>query len=157
GTFAGNPNLKPESSDTKSFGFVLTPTFLKGFNATVDWYEIQIDDVIRAINPTVILGNCAVTANPFACNLIHRTPGTGSISNSTTLGTGVDQLVRNSGTQAASGIDVEVNYRLDFDDIGLEGTGALALGMAGSYLDKFETNFGPGFDTFDCKGVFGLI
>ncbi len=157
GTFGGNPNLKPETADTKSFGIVLTPSFLKGFSATVDYYDIEISDTIRVINQPVLLGNCAVTGNPFSCGLIHRTAGTGTLANSTTLGAGVDSLTRNSGTQTASGVDVEVNYRLDLDNVGLEGAGGLSFGLIGSYLESFETNFGPGFDTFDCKGQFGLI
>lgn len=157
GTFGGNPNLKPETADTKSFGVVLTPSFLKGFNATVDYYDIQISDAIRVINQPVALGNCATTGNPFACSLIHRTAGTGSLSNSTTLGAGVDSVTRNSGTQTSTGVDVEVNYRFDLDMVGLDGSGALALGLVGSYLDSFETNYGPGFKTFDCKASFGVI
>jgi iron complex outermembrane recepter protein len=156
GTFGGNPNLKPESSDTKSFGFVFTPTFIKGFSGTVDYYDIEITDTIRVINQMVALGNCAVTGNPFACSLIHRSAGTGSLSNSAVLGAGVDSKPRNSGVQTSTGVDVEANYKFALDDVGL-GEGALALSFTGSYLESFETNFGAGFDTFDCKGMFGII
>lgn len=152
GPFSGNANLSPESSDTKSFGIVFTPTFLRGLNATVDYYEIEIDNQITIISQTAILGNCATTGNPFTCGLINRDPVTGVLSNSTTLGVGVDSQTRNSGTQNVSGIDVEVNYKLDLDD-----AGSLGLLFAGSYLDKIETNYGPGFETFDCKGFFGLV
>src|SRR3569833_2675893 len=39
GLFGGNPNLKPEESDTRSYGVVFTPTFIKGFSATVDYFD----------------------------------------------------------------------------------------------------------------------
>jgi iron complex outermembrane receptor protein len=152
GPFSGNANLKPETSDTKSFGLVFTPTFLTGFNATVDYYEIEIDNQITIISQTAIIGNCATTNNAFACGLINRDPVTGVLSNSTTLGVGVDSRTRNSGTQNVSGIDVEANYKLDLDD-----AGGLLLNFGGSYVDKLETNYGPGFDTFDCAGFFGLV
>lgn len=156
GTFSGNPNLKPESSDTVSFGFVLTPSFIKGFNGTVDYYDIEISDTITVINQVVIVGNCARTGAAFPCSLIHRDPVSGSLSNSTTLGVGVDSLVRNTGVQTSTGVDVELNYRLALEDIGLT-QGSFTVGFVGSYLESFETNFGPGFDTYDCKGLFGVV
>ncbi|MCE9522220.1 MAG: TonB-dependent receptor [Alphaproteobacteria bacterium] len=152
GPFSGNANLKPESSDTKSFGVVLTPSFLKGFNASVDYYDIKIDDTIRIISQTAILGNCAQTGNAFACSLVNRDPVTGALFNSATLGVGVDSQTRNSGTQTSKGIDVDVNYKLDLDD-----AGSLTLGVVGSYYDSAETNYGPGFETFECVGFYGLV
>jgi iron complex outermembrane recepter protein len=157
GPFAGNPNLKPESSDTESFGLVLTPTFLKGFSASVDYYNIEIEDQITIISQVAILGNCAQTNNPFSCSLINRDPLTGSIFNSTTLGVGVDSITRNAGTQKASGVDVEANYRLDFDDWDWKDAGSFSLAFVGSYLESIETDYGPGFDPFDCSGLYGLI
>jgi outer membrane receptor protein involved in Fe transport len=153
GPFAGNPNLKPETSDTVSFGAVLTPTFFKGFSASVDYYDIEIEDQITIISQTAILGNCAQTGNAFACSLINRDPVTGVIFNSTTLGIGVDSQTRNSGSQKASGIDVEANYRFDISDDG----GAFGLSFVGSYLESLETSYGPGFDAFDCAGFYGLV
>jgi len=153
GPFAGNPNLKPETSDTISFGAVLTPTFIKGFSASVDYYDIEIEDQITIISQTAILGNCAQTGNAFACSLINRDPVTGVIFNSTTLGIGVDSQTRNSGSQKASGIDVEANYRFDISDDG----GAFGLSFVGSYLESLETSYGPGFDAFDCAGFYGLV
>jgi len=36
GQFSGNPNLKPEQSDTYSFGIILTPSALPTFNLTLE-------------------------------------------------------------------------------------------------------------------------
>ncbi|MBL8780733.1 MAG: TonB-dependent receptor [Alphaproteobacteria bacterium] len=153
GRFSGNPDLKPETSDTVSFGAVLTPTFLKGFTASVDYYDIEIEDQITIISQTAILGNCAQTGNAFSCSLINRDPVSGAIFNSTTLGVGVDGLTRNSGTQTASGIDVEANYRFDISEAG----GAFGVQFMGSWLESLETSYGPGFDAFDCVGLYGLV
>ena len=153
GPFSGNANLKPESSDTISFGAVFTPTFFKGFSATVDYYDIEIEDQITIISQTAILGNCAQTGNAFSCGLINRDPVTGVLFNSTTLGVGVDSQTRNSGSQTATGVDVEVNYRFEISEPG----GSLALSFAGSYLESLETSYGPGFDAFDCAGYYGLV
>jgi outer membrane receptor protein involved in Fe transport len=157
GPFSGNASLKPESSDTKSFGIVLTPTFIKGFTASIDYFDIQIDDVIRIINPNAILGNCAQTGNPFACSLINRDPLTGAIFNSATFGVGVDNRTRNAGTQGTTGIDFEANYKFDTADIWLGENGSLTFALSGAYVDEFVANFGSGFETFDCKGTYGLV
>jgi outer membrane receptor protein involved in Fe transport len=69
------------------------------------------------------------------------------------LGIGVDSQTRNSGSQKASGIDVEANYRFDISDDG----GAFGLSFVGSYLESLETSYGPGFDAFDCAGFYGLV
>ena len=39
-TFGGNLNLQPEKANTWTVGAVLTPRFLQGFNATIDYYNI---------------------------------------------------------------------------------------------------------------------
>jgi iron complex outermembrane recepter protein len=154
GQFGGNASLKPESSDTKSFGLVFTPTFLKGFNATIDYYDIEIEDQITVISQTAIVGDCAVNNNPLTCALINRDPVTGVLSNSTTLGVGVDSLVVNSGTVNTRGVDVEANYRFDLGDAE---AGTMTLGFSGTFVDKAETNYGLGFESFDCVGFFGLV
>ena len=45
----GNANLKPEIGDTRTIGVVFTPTFLDGFTATVDYFNIDVSNAIGAI------------------------------------------------------------------------------------------------------------
>ncbi len=157
GPFSGNPNLKAESSDTKSFGIVLTPTFLKGFTASVDYFDILIEDRITVISQVAILGACAQTGAAFPCSFINRDPVTGAIFNSSTFGVGVDSRTRNAGTQTAVGVDFETNYKFDTADVWLGDNGSLAFNLVGSFTESSETNYGPGFETFDCAGVYGLV
>ena len=76
----GNPLLKPEDSDTKSVGFVFTPTFLPGFNLTVDWFDISVKNVITGLPLSISLNECLSSATTIAtgsqtyCSLIHRDP-----------------------------------------------------------------------------------
>src|SRR5262249_8076014 len=44
GFVGGNPGLNPETSDTLTFGFVWQPSFLSGFNLSVDRFKIDVDD-----------------------------------------------------------------------------------------------------------------
>ncbi|MDZ4868442.1 MAG: TonB-dependent receptor [Alphaproteobacteria bacterium] len=157
GPFSGNTNLKPESSDTKSFGFVLTPTFLKGFTASADYFDIAIDDRITIISQVAVLGACAQTGAAFPCSLVNRDPVSGVLFNSATFGVGVDSRTRNAGTQHNTGVDFEANYKFDADDIFLGDNGSLTFGLLGSWTKEAVTNFGPGFEDFDCAGVYGLV
>jgi iron complex outermembrane recepter protein len=70
------------------------------------------------------------------------------------LGVGVDSLVVNSGTVNTRGVDVEANYRFDLGDAE---AGTMTLGFSGTFVDKAETNYGLGFESFDCVGFFGLV
>ena len=38
----GNPKLVPEKANTISAGIVFTPTFIEGFRASLDWYQIHV-------------------------------------------------------------------------------------------------------------------
>ena len=49
GLLGGNPHLKPEVGKTTDVGLVLTPTFLPGFSATIDYADIKITDVITTL------------------------------------------------------------------------------------------------------------
>jgi iron complex outermembrane receptor protein len=54
----GNPNLKPESSDTTTVGIVLTPTWTPGLQFSADWFHIKVNNAIEQANPTLLEQNC---------------------------------------------------------------------------------------------------
>jgi outer membrane receptor protein involved in Fe transport len=54
----GNPNLKPEESDSFTFSTVLRPRFIPNFSLVLDYYEITIDDVIAAVSADTAAANC---------------------------------------------------------------------------------------------------
>src|SRR6185437_3910752 len=72
GQTGGNPNLRPETADTYTVGFVWQPSFVPGLNLTVDYFDIKVTDFISAIGANVILQNCISGANPEFCALVHR-------------------------------------------------------------------------------------
>lgn len=159
GLTGGNPDLKPESADTYSFGVALTPRFLPGFNLTVDYYSITVEDRIGGIGQDTTIQRCGETGDPFYCSLIRRSPGTGSLF----LGNDgfvIDTLL-NTGSLEVTGVDVEANYRFDFDDFGATGFlssfGGLSFNYVGSFLDEYLIETLPGDEAFDCAGQFGNI
>src|SRR5258708_34083401 len=64
----GNPNLKPEKAKTASAGIVFTP--LRNLNASVDYWQIKIDDVISTLPSPIVIQQCLDTG--AFCDLITR-------------------------------------------------------------------------------------
>jgi iron complex outermembrane receptor protein len=54
----GNPDLTPETSNSFTLGAVLQPKFLRGFDLTVDYWDIRIGDIITSLSYTTILNSC---------------------------------------------------------------------------------------------------
>ena len=138
----GNPNLQPENAKTYTAGLVLQP--LRNLSATIDYYQIKIDDVISNFDPVTVLQTCISTGS--FCNLIHRDRfGTlwlqpsGFIS-STNI---------NLSKLKTSGWDLAVNY-----NYGIGRWGGLGFNFQGTYLEKFVIENIPGLGDFDCVGLY---
>lgn len=148
GLFGGNPNLTPESSDTFTFGAVFTPNFIEGLTASVDYFDITVDNAIVAgIGSQNILDNCLDTGEAVFCDLIQR-DGAGSL-NPSGPGIGFSLTNLNAASIATSGIDGQINYDLDINNFG-----DLSLGYAATYL--LSDDFTPflGATTIECEGMF---
>ena len=63
-SWAATPKLQPEKADTYTLGLVFTPSFLPDFTATVDYYNIQIKNVITTLGANFIIKTC-LSSNPF--------------------------------------------------------------------------------------------
>ena len=72
GLVGGDPQLKPEKSDTVSFGIVLTPSFVPGLSMELDYFEIRIKNVIGSYTFPLELTQCLNTGNPYFCGNVHR-------------------------------------------------------------------------------------
>jgi outer membrane receptor protein involved in Fe transport len=108
-TRGGNPNLQPETSESKTLGFVYSPSWLEGFDVSLDWWNIEIEDGIGTLLPQTVFDKCYSSAqgDQQFCALITRGPG----------GNVVDMLaspVNFSGFDV-EGWDLTVNYNFDTD------------------------------------------
>ncbi len=153
GLQGGNADLKPETARTSTFGIVFTPQFLPSFNATLDYYDIKITNVIGTYGANLILNNCLNSANPLFCSLVHRAPNTGTASSGSlwlgTLGYITDGTL-NLGELQQQGIDFELNYRQDAGMIG-----QFDFNLSGNYDLHFKTTPYVGSGTYDCAGYYG--
>ncbi|HEY4071037.1 MAG TPA: TonB-dependent receptor, partial [Sphingomicrobium sp.] len=142
----GNPDLLPETATTRTIGVVLQPKFLRGFNATVDWWSIDLKGAIDDIGAQTIIDTCITTGDPFFCGRIHRDP-----NGSLWLGGGnVDNRHANFAAKTVRGVDVEVNYSRPLGHLG-----SLAANFRGTHVNKWIIDFGGLSEPFDCAGLYG--
>lgn len=149
GLIGGNPDLQPEKATTKTFGVVLQPGFLPRFALTIDYFDIKVDNAIRAFGQDAVLGDCVAnstaTAAAASCDLVNR-DAAGSLW--LTPGGFVTDLPNNVGKLRTKGIEVNGSYShsLDF--------GTISASFIGTYLDKYKIDNGL-TEPFDCAGLYG--
>lgn len=100
----GNRTLTPEKADAIGIGAVLTPTFLPGFAASVDYYDINIKDAIAALSSQNYVDRCHNGTAPQLCPFVTR-DAAGNI-------TFVAVVPANILSQSTRGMDIEASYTL---------------------------------------------
>ena len=146
----GNPALTPEESETTTFGVVFTPRALPGFNLSIDYFKIDITNLISSIGAANSLDACYTSNVAAACNAIRRNAngsfwsGDGYVADTNT----------NIGGLSTSGVDINAGYNFD-----LSSYGSVSLSLTGTWLESLETDTGLGFanSVFDCAGKYGNI
>jgi outer membrane receptor protein involved in Fe transport len=156
----GSLSLKPEIGDTRSVGIVLTPTFMDGFTATVDYFNIDVSSAISTIGSTITLAQCysstaSAAAVAFFCPLVHR-----NVNGQIYGGGFVANTNANTGFRHTKGFDFESNYNFDFNSWDMtQGFGSLQFAFVGTWLQSFEVEpllQDPGLGHYDCAGLFGI-
>ena len=145
---SGTATLVPEESDTITYGVVWSPSFLTGFNLSVDYFDIQIENAIQPINPLNTLDSCYIAGDAAACNRIDR-----DSNGSLWTGSGVvDDPNTNIGGFGTTGIDVNANYAFDLEDVGMANLGRLQLSYVSTLLSELITDNGD--SVYDCAGFY---
>jgi iron complex outermembrane receptor protein len=147
----GNSQLTPEVAKTWSLGLSVTPVEWPGFNASIDYFHIELDNQVNNYPFAVIFNGCALQNNPLYCSQIVRTPQ-GALTGATVAGGGyILQKDFNVGVSIVSGIDLQLNFRHTLPN----GWGSLTTALNGSYLQHQTTTPYPGSASYDCAGLFG--
>ena len=115
GETVGNPNLKPEIAHNTTFGIALSqPQFLPGFSASIDYYDIRVENEISALTAQQEADLCA-GGNQQLCSqmlLTSPTPNTNYIR--------VQSF--NLAKVRDEGYDIEVMYRAGLAPLALPGS-----------------------------------
>jgi outer membrane receptor protein involved in Fe transport len=142
----GNENLQPETATTRTIGMVLQPRFLRGFNATVDWWDIRLKRAISRIGAQAIVDSCVASGDPIFCDRIHRDP-----NGSLWLGNGyVDDRQANIGGLKVRGIDGSADYFVPLGRLG-----AANFEFRGAHVLHWIVDNGGLSTPYDCAGLFG--
>ena len=141
----GNAALKPETADTVTVGFVLTPSLLPNFSLAADYFNVDVMNLIGQVPVPLIFSQCLNTDSQFYCNMIKR-DSNGSLASTTGY---ILNGNLNTGFLRTSGVDVDANYRFNLDK------GSLAFTMDGSWTVDREISPVPGQPAYDCAGLYG--
>lgn len=145
GLAGGNPNLEPEVADSFTAGVVITPSFLRGFQLTVDYFNIKLKKQIGTLGYDFILNSCLQTGQAQYCSLVNR-----GASGRLDRNDGFVQVTQlNTGALKTSGIDVAFGYTQE-----IASAGTLGLSLAGTWLDKLISAPLSGGE-LDCAGRYG--
>lgn len=161
----GNPDLKPETADTYTLGFVMNSPLenplLSGITLAFDYYDIKIEDAIMLYSIDYANYRCFGTgmdagltpeeqALSSACLLVARSQDTGGALN-TVLS------FDNQATIDTSGYDIMLNWHADIRALGIDVPGSLNLNVKATVLDSYVTKQSPlSFDLpIEWKGTLG--
>lgn len=115
-TTGGNPNVQPERSRNKTLGVVYSPSFLEGFDASLDWYNLRISNLIDTRSAQYLIDHCYISGLASACAAIKRdltgavvNGNPGEISNIFAVSQNL------AGGNEIEGFDFAVNYRFQTD------------------------------------------
>lgn len=161
GSTGGNPNLTPEKADSYTFGAVLSPRssspWFRGFNLSIDYYNISIRDAIGTLTLTTILPRCFnsdgvsnpnFSATNLFCQQITRDTNSGAIS----FGR---EGALNLATYKTDGIDGQLDWAIPLEAFGSNSSSTVRFNTVVTYLMGFQVSSLPGSPVLDYAGSIG--
>lgn len=146
----GNPLLQPEVADTRTLGLVWTPGFVENLSVTLDYYKVDIEDLVSSATVADIVNACyglaGVPQSNTACGLVQRDPRTGNLNGEAR---GIVLASSNLGRLETDGFDLGVTYLHDLGDIG-----ALDFGLNVTKVQGWNFQANPASVNRDCNGYY---
>lgn len=127
----GNPLAGPETSVSKTAGFVYSPSFIDSLNISVDWWNIKIENALSTPSAAYILEQCYVEGDSAWCDLFSRRANDSQI----------DYMLlapQNLSVTEVEGWDVNISYQMPETSFGRFG-----FMLDTSYVSKWESQFTP--------------
>lgn len=124
----GNAALQPEKSDTWTAGVTTAP--LRGLTASIDYFNIKINDVITSIGAQVLVDRCQ-GGNASLCDYITR-DATGRIASVASSQVNLSEF-------KTDGVDAEIAYTLPVENAA---NGRVTFRLVGTWVNHFTTDDG---------------
>lgn len=122
GIYAGNPQLKAETSTSATIGAVFEPT--RDFSASINWYNIEWKDQVGSASfQALVNGNGVI--NGVTRGVVTRDPITNNIVS-------VATNYANLSTVKTRGLDMDAIYKITTS------YGKLGFGIAATYIEQFN-------------------
>ncbi len=137
GALAGNLALKPETSESFTFSTVYSPPIFPGLNISLDYYEIEIKDVLAGVAGQTAANLCVngPTLNDVFCNVITRSPRDLAAPGDDRFKiTDFLQASFNFAKRTTRGLDFTANYSSELADITPWDLGRVSASVRGSWL-----------------------
>jgi iron complex outermembrane recepter protein len=155
GVFGGNPDLKPEKARIWTVGLDFTPHAEPDFHANATYYDIRFTDVVtdpefsvdilNVLSEEAILGPSIIQRNPSAGRVqqLAASPGYANLFgiDLSTIGAIFDSRVHNLSIERTRGLDLDGAWAAQTALANVE------LGLNGSYIFRFDTQFTPNAST----------
>lgn len=144
-----NPTAPPkaETAETFTAGFVWTPnvSLVDNLSISLDYYDIDISDVIGEFSAQEILDQCYVAGIASSCANVKRVDG-----DLTAPASGIQLFTTNLAFERAEGYELSARFGVDLDNLGdLEFS---------TYVNKYKTQESQSSiltPVIDCKGYYG--
>jgi outer membrane receptor protein involved in Fe transport len=145
-----NPNLLAETSDSYTYGVVFQPSFIPGLNLSVDYYDINVKNIIANIGVQTLVNQCydSPTLVNIYCGQFQRWNGPGLGPNGEQpgriLANSLISAPLNFANRVRRGVDVNMAYKTDL--------GAVAFNTSLIYthnlkISNFQDPTNPNFET----------
>lgn len=145
-SLTGNPNLAPEAANSLGAGVVLSPRWIPGLTASIDYYNITLKHRIGSISAQNVANLCYELGVTAYCGNIISNGGTGAGLVVSTIRT---QPI-NFASSKAQGLDFDVTYDVPLESMDWFGPipGSLILhGLATNYIQNYlNDGFNPPTD-----------
>lgn len=133
GLSGGNADLSEEASTSITAGVIVRPRFLPGFAASVDYWDMEIENAISYVSAQDTLDRCVegTSIDNIFCDNLSRDPGTFELTQIISSALNVSSL-------EASGVDFEVSYSFDVPSLFFGANadnGSMRVRFLGTYLE----------------------
>jgi iron complex outermembrane recepter protein len=146
GLIQGSQDLKPETGEVMTAGFVYDPNFVAGLSFTVDYWTYEIEDLITQLDPNFAITQCVNTGNPDFCGLVFRYPSTSALAGEIQV---FREPIVNLGTLETDGVDIGVKYSLRET-----AAGTFNISLDVTRILSYESTPAPGAAPIEIAGTF---
>jgi iron complex outermembrane receptor protein len=146
GLITGSPDLKPETGEVLTAGFVYDPNFIEGLSFTVDYWTYKIEDLITQLDPNFAIGQCVDTGNPTFCGLVNRYPAGTAVEGEIQV---FEEPIVNLGKLETDGVDIGMKYSLRDT-----GAGTFNISFDVTRILSYESTPAPGAEPIEIAGTF---